>query len=197
MNAELESYRGLKICAAVSGGKDSVALLHYIYNHAQEYGITLSAVNCDHAIRENSACDSEFVKNLCNSWGIPLFTFRREGQFDKSEACAREWRLSCYATALEKAGADVIATAHHLNDNAETVLFNLARGSSVSGLEGITDGTVTLSDGKSFKIIHPLLSSTRAEIDEYISKNNLAYVEDETNFTDDYTRNSIRNYVLP
>ncbi|MDE7305872.1 MAG: tRNA lysidine(34) synthetase TilS [Clostridia bacterium] len=196
MKAELEKYRGLKICVAVSGGKDSVALLHYIFAHAQEYDISLSALNCDHAIRENSALDSEFVKTFCGKLGVPLFAFKREGRADISEAEAREWRLSCYAKAVES-GADVIATAHHLNDNAETVLFNLARGSSVSGLEGITDGEVTLTDGKSLKIIHPLIECSRAEIDGYISKNNLHYVEDETNFTDDYTRNYIRHNVMP
>lgn len=196
MKAELEKYRGLKICAAVSGGKDSVALLHYIHMLAGEYGISLSALNCDHAIREGSACDSEFVKSLCRLMGVPLLSFKREGHKDISEAEAREWRLSCYASAIEK-GADVIATAHHLNDNAETVLFNLARGSSVSGLEGITDGMVTRPDGRSFKIIHPLIGCTRAGIDGYIAENNLAYVEDETNFTDDYTRNRIRHNVLP
>ncbi len=202
MKAELARYGGLRICVAVSGGRDSVALLHYIYTHAHEYGIALSALNCDHSIRkETSAKDSAFVKRLCEESGVPLITFVRGEQPDNSETAAREWRLSCYAKALEEEpdwqGADVIATAHHLNDNAETVLFNLARGSSVSGLEGITDGTVTTQEGKSLKIIHPLIACSRAEIDRYISENNLSFVEDETNFTDDYTRNRIRHKILP
>ncbi|MDE6585994.1 MAG: tRNA lysidine(34) synthetase TilS, partial [Clostridia bacterium] len=87
--------------------------------------------------------------------------------------------------------ADVIATAHHLNDNAETVLFNIARGSSVSGASGIS------YENKKLKIIRPLISTSREEIDNYIIENNVPFVEDETNFTEDYTRNKIRLNVLP
>ncbi len=190
---DLAAYRGLKICVALSGGRDSIALAHYIYSNAKEFSITLCAMNCDHSIRgESSERDSGFVKDWCKSLKIPLIFFKREHTQDNSENSARQWRLECYREALEKSGADVIATAHHLNDNAETVLFNLARGSGLCGLTGICDGEI---DG--VKIIRPLIGCTRREIDEYITENKLDFVEDETNSSDIYTRNKIRLNVLP
>ncbi len=212
MNIDLTAYRGMRICVAVSGGKDSVSLLHYLTVHAADYAITLCALNCDHKIRgEASAADSRFVKELCASLNVPMLFFEREDAAVKSEQAARLWRLKCYKTAIkpqkswgeidekcrisgteEWFGAAAVATAHHLNDNAETVIFNLARGSALAGLEGITD-----SDIGGLKIIHPMISASREEIDEYICENGLRYVEDESNFTCDYTRNKIRHNVLP
>ncbi|MDE5943042.1 MAG: tRNA lysidine(34) synthetase TilS [Clostridia bacterium] len=190
---DLATYRGLKICVALSGGRDSIALAHYIYLNKDGYGITLSAMNCDHGIRgESSARDSAFVKEWCASLNIPLICYKREGAEDGSENSARLWRLDCYRDALKKSGADVIATAHHLNDNAETVLFNLARGSSLSGLAGICDCEIS-----GLKIIRPLINCSRREIDEYIKENNLPFTEDETNASERYTRNKIRLKVLP
>lgn len=184
----LAKYAKMKICVAVSGGKDSMALLHYLHVHAKEYGITLSALNCDHKIRgDASARDSAFVKRWCGERSIPLISFVWEYEGNKTETSARLWRLECYKKSIEL-GADAVATAHHLNDNAETVLFNLARGSGLSGMAGITDGAY---------IIHPLINLSRAEIDDYIADNAIPFVEDETNFTDGYTRNKIRHNVLP
>ena len=165
-----------------------MALLNFIYKHMREFRITLSALNCDHKIRGvASARDSAFVAGWCKKRGIPLLQFEWDYVGAKTEQAARQWRRECYQIALDK-GADFVATAHHLSDNAETVLFNLARGSSIAGLSGITDGE---------KIIHPMISCTRLEIDTYIEQNNIPFVEDETNLSDDYTRNKIRHNVLP
>ena len=191
MKPALENYAQLKICVAVSGGKDSMALLHYLHVHASEYGIILSALNCDHSMRgAASGRDSLFVANWCEQNSVPLMRFVR-GEAEGGEAAAREWRLNCYREALQN-GADAVATAHHLNDNAETVLFNLARGGGLSAMAGITD-----TQFYGGKLIRPLIGCTRAEIDEYIRQNNIPYVEDETNFTDVYTRNKIRLNILP
>ena len=214
---DFAKYSGMKICVAVSGGKDSMALLHNLHAHASEYGITLSALNCDHKIRgEASARDSTFVKEWCESNGVPLIFFEWNNfGGTRTESGARSWRLKCYGTAIkakirqseepfkvypegyEWGGADAVVTAHHLNDNAETVLFNLARGCALSGAEGITDCKFPADGNKWLRIIHPLISTAREEIDQYVSKNNVPYVEDETNHTDDYTRNKIRHNVLP
>lgn len=192
MKPELAKYENTNICVAVSGGRDSMALLHYMSAHAKEYDIGLSALNCDHKIRgEASARDSAFVKEWCSANGVPLLTFEWNDDCAKTETLARKWRLRCYARAIE-CGADAVATAHHLDDNAETVLFRLARGSSLSGLSGITDETIG-----DLKIIRPLISCSRAEIDGYILENNVPFVDDETNFKDGYTRNKIRHNVLP
>ena len=213
---ELAKYADMKICVAVSGGKDSMALLHFLHAHGGEYGITLSALNCDHKIRgEASQRDSKFVKEWCMERNIPIACFEWNATCTKSEGAARLWRIKCYLSASSGhteymgikpvavyssgkwEGADAIATAHHLNDNAETVLFNLARGSALSGMEGITDYELPAEGCKKLKIIHPLISVSREEIDEYIRQNEIPFVEDESNFTDDYTRNKIRHNVLP
>ena len=184
---DLSAYANSHICVAVSGGRDSMALLNFIYTHMREFKITLSALNCDHKMRETSARDSAFVEKWCRQRDIPLLKFVWNFDGKKCEQSARLWRRECYKVALDK-GADFVAVAHHMNDNAETVLFNLARGSAIAGLAGIVDGE---------RIIHPLVSCTRMEIDAYIAENNIPYVEDETNLSDGYTRNKIRHNVLP
>lgn len=181
-----------------------MALLHYLYVRAKDYGITLSALNCDHAIRgEESKRDSAFVADWCKRYGVPLISFvNEEEQWKKSEESARVWRRNCFLrgaraqTLLDGAhwdGYEMLATAHHLNDNAETVLFRLARGSGGKGMCGISDRE-RLGD---LILIRPLLSVSRKEIDEYIEKNEIPYVTDQSNFTDAYTRNKIRAEVLP
>ena len=185
---DLSVYAGKRICVAVSGGRDSMALINFIYTHMSESGITLTALNCDHKIRgEASARDSAFVTGWCRERNIPLMRFVWNFDGLKTEQAARLWRRDCYKVALDN-GADFVATAHHMNDNAETVLFNLARGSAVAGLSGICDGE---------KIIHPLISCTRGQIDAYIAENSVPFVDDETNFSDGYTRNKIRLKVIP
>lgn len=168
-----------------------MALLHYLSEHGEEYGITLSALNCDHGIRgEASERDSAFVAAYCGGNCIKLYSFKAEKGVFKSENAARVWRQECYRTVLSGGGADFIATAHHLNDNAETVLFNLARGSALSGMTGICDVP-------ELGLIRPLIGCSREEIDGYIKEYNIPFVTDESNFSDDYTRNKIRHNVLP
>ena len=134
MKVELDKYRGKKICVAVSGGRDSMALLHYMRVNAEAFDITLCAVNCDHMLRgQASESDSRFVKDICEKWKIPLDFYKTDcAALAKKmgvgvEVCAREWRRECYFNAKIRHGADAVATAHHMNDNAETVLFNLAK----------------------------------------------------------------------
>lgn len=190
----------MKICVAVSGGKDSMALLHLLKSHAQEYGITLSALNCEHGLRGSASLrDSAFVAQYCRDNDIPLKTFSADcaliaKQTGASvEEAARTFRYGCYLKAFDEITEDcAVATAHHKDDNAETVLFNLARGSAVGGLCGIRDGFYG-----NLRIIRPLINFTRADIDKYIAENRVPFVEDESNFGDDYTRNRIRHTVLP
>lgn len=203
MKVDLSVYKNMNICVAVSGGRDSMALLHYLISRAEEYGITVTALNCEHGLRgEDSVNDSQFVKDYCKTRNVPIKCYSADcGILAKDrgisvETAARNWRRECYADAAEHFNA-AIATAHHLNDNAETVLFNLARGSGLAGLTGIGDTYINVSGVKPLKLIRPLIGCSREEIDEYISENNIPYVEDKTNLTDDYTRNKIRHNVLP
>lgn len=184
-----------------------MALLHCLLNGAKEYGISVCALNCNHKIRgASSDRDSAFVKEYCEKFAVPLITFVRAEGGDNSENGARSWRQQCYYEATEskilQSGEkwivpDAIATAHHMDDNAETVIFNLARGTAVAGLTGIYDREITRADGKKLKLIHPLIGCTRAEIDEYVKRNAVPFVDDESNFADGYTRNKLRHNVLP
>lgn len=171
-----------------------MALLHYLLAHGGEFGISVTAVNFDHKMRgESSARDSAFVKEYCKEHGVPLLFYEWNDEVQKTESSAHMWRRERYIQAAERFKA-AIATAHHLNDNAETVLFNLARGSGLSGMTGITD--IEMPE-QGLRLIRPLIECSREEIDTYIDKNSIPYVDDETNFTDGYTRNKIRHNVLP
>lgn len=194
MLPSLEKYRGKKICVALSGGADSVCLLHLFSTRADALHITLSALTCEHGIRgESSLRDLEFVRSLCKEWGIPLTEFsasvperaKQSGRGIEDEA--RSFRYECFAEMLNR-GVDAVATAHHEDDVAETVLFRLARGTSLAGLKAIRE-----RDG----IIRPLLYTTKKEIEAYVRERNLPFVTDESNFDPSYARNAIRLKVLP
>ncbi|MBQ8406504.1 MAG: tRNA lysidine(34) synthetase TilS [Clostridia bacterium] len=192
----LRDYNGKIICAAVSGGVDSVSLLHYLKEMELKNGYHLCAVNFEHGIRgEESLADTEFVKALCEKMQVPLYCFS-ENCVEKSkkdgvglEESARNFRREGYFSLLKAGKADVIATAHHADDLAETALFRLCRGCSLGGVMGIEEKTETF--------VRPFLSWTKAEIYAYAVEHNLSYREDLTNFVADVTRNKIRLEVLP
>ena len=189
----LAPYRGLSLAVAVSGGRDSVALLHYLHKNAEEAHISLSALTCCHGIRPSAEADAAFVEELCKAWGVPLTVFRadvpaRAKQSGRNlEEEGRMFRRECYQTMLD-GGADAVLTAHHRDDYAETVLFRLARGTSLQGLN-----VFPAQKG----LLRPLLGVTRARIDEYIQENALPFREDETNADVALSRNRIRHEVLP
>ena len=189
----LAPYRGFSLAVAVSGGRDSVALLHYLHKNAEEAHISLSALTCCHGIRPSAEADAAFVEELCKAWGVPLTVFRadvpaRAKQSGRNlEEEGRMFRRECYQTMLD-GGADAVLTAHHRDDYAETVLFRLARGTSLQGLN-----VFPAQKG----LLRPLLGVTRARIDEYIQENALPFREDETNADVALSRNRIRHEVLP
>lgn len=194
---EFDLY-GKTVAVAVSGGKDSVCLLDVLTNCSERLNVKVKAINVEHGIRgEASLKDSEFVKNLCDRLNVELF-FKRVNaiEFSKStgmsvEESARALRYGVFNEAIESGFCDVIATAHHLSDSAETILFNILRGASLGGVGGIDK----ISHGG--KIIRPFLNVKREEIDEYVKEKNLNFVTDETNFDDVYTRNFLRLNVIP
>lgn len=190
--------RGEVVAVAFSGGKDSACLFDILLKNKASLGIVLKAVNVEHGIRgESSVKDSEFVLSVCEKANVPLKTYKldcktfsAEHGYSEEEG-ARIARYGCFKDALDSGFCDKIATAHHLSDSVETVLFNLFRGASVSGVTGIA---VTAMNGK---IIRPLANVSRAEIDAYAADNAVEFVTDETNFSNEYSRNFIRNEVLP
>ena len=193
-NMNLKSKR---VGVALSGGSDSMALLHLLSSNADFYGFSVCAINVEHGIRgEESIADSLFVKDYCKKNNLPLLTFSvdcinyaKENKLTVEQA-GRVLRYRCFEQAIAQNFCDVIATAHHLSDNAESVLFNIFRGTGLKGLIGIADN---LSD----KIIRPLLDVSKDEINEYVKKHDIPFVKDSTNDNDKYTRNFIRLNIIP
>ena len=192
----LSDFSGKRLCVAISGGVDSTALLHYLKSRQTEQGYILSAVHCEHGIRgEESLEDQRFVQQICKEWGVPLRVFSADcralaaAQKQSLETAARAFRRACFEEIIAQGQADYIVTAHHLLDEAETVLFRLARGTSLSGVVGMRE-----QDGY---LLRPFLRWTKADILAYAAENKLAYRQDSTNLVADATRNKIRLQVLP
>lgn len=184
---------GDTVGVGLSGGADSVALLHILATNKEKFAIKkLIAVHVHHGIRGSEADrDLDFSRNLCEKLNVEFIHFNidvpaeSEKTGESLEECARRLRYECF----EMVNCNKFATAHNLNDNAETLIFNLARGSSLLGLCGIPYTRE--------RYIRPLLDCTRDEIEAYLNENNLDFVTDSTNLSDDYTRNKIRHKILP
>lgn len=182
--------QNVTIGVALSGGRDSVALLHALVG----VNANVVAINVEHGIRgEESVSDSEFSKRLCDSLNIPFFgfsvdapTFSKENGYTLEQG-ARILRYKIFDRMLNEKKCDYIALAHHLDDQVETVFMRILRGTGLNGLAGMRE--------VSGRYIRPLLQYTREDINAYIEKNHLEYVEDETNFDTAYTRNFLRSEI--
>lgn len=189
-------FSGRRVCAAVSGGIDSMSLLHMLKGEAEKSGFFLSAVNCEHGIRgEESLADTRFVADVCREWGIPLRLFSADCPAEAArekislETAARNFRYRSFSSLLESGEADFVATAHHLGDEAETILFRLCRGTSLTGARGMEE--------RNGQFLRPLLSFTRAQIAAYAAENGVPFREDSSNRDLRFTRNKLRLEVLP
>ncbi|MBQ3234930.1 MAG: tRNA lysidine(34) synthetase TilS [Clostridia bacterium] len=187
---------GETIAVALSGGKDSVCLLHLLLSVKNELSLSVKAVHVNHSIRgAESDRDEEFVKNLCSTLGVELKVFTVDAPLYSKEnnlsleQGARLLRYRAFNELISDSYCEKIATAHHKNDNFETVLFNLFRGSGISGLSGIKSVNNC--------IIRPISHLSREDIENYVLKNRLGYVEDSTNKDTVYTRNFIRKEIVP
>lgn len=185
----------LVICA-VSGGADSMCLLDVLIKASAERDYRVAAAHFNHRLRgEQSDSDESFVTEYCHKNKITLYTGAADvGSYAEekgmgTEEAARELRYAFFEETARNAGASRVATAHNANDNAETVLMNMARGSGLKGLCGIPPVRGIY--------IRPLLGCERETILSYLSENKIEHVEDETNSRPIYTRNRIRLNVLP
>ena len=183
--------KGDTVTVALSGGADSVALLHALWSLRDKLSINVKAAHLNHGIRGAEADrDEAFVKWLCLKFDISIVCetvdipslAKEKGQ--SLELCAREVRYEF----LSRNAEGLIATAHTASDNTETLLFNLTRGSGTKGLAGIPP--------KRDNYIRPLIFCSRYDVEKYCIDNSLSYVTDSTNLTDDYTRNKIRHKVV-
>ena len=184
------------IGVGVSGGKDSMALLHYLNSISRDLGFEVVAITIDHSIRENSALDSMFVMDYCKQNRIRAYKFKVDVPAlakQKSlslESAAREARFGVFNSLISRGTVDKIALAHHQSDQAETVLMHLFRGSGIRGLTGM--GLV-----RDNVFIRPMLQTDEKSIWKYVLDNDIEYREDETNQENEYNRNYIRNEIMP
>lgn len=184
--------KGDRILVGLSGGADSVYLLRALLYIKDDYNLFISCAHINHGIRETALRDEDFVKNLCDEFDVSLYV----NHINMNELAAK------YKITSEEAGRkarydffnsieniDKIALAHNLDDNAETVLFRIIRGTGLQGLTGIPISRD--------KIIRPILNTNRLTIENELKSMGQEYMIDETNLSNDYTRNKIRNLLIP
>lgn len=187
---------GDKVVIGVSGGPDSMTLLNILNNLKEKLNIKIYVAHINHMIRIEADEETEYVKSFCEKIGVEFFAKRIKVEEEAkklkigTEEAGRNIRYNFFEEVANKVGANKIATAHNSNDNAETVLMNIIRGTSVSGLKGIEK----VRDGK---FIRPIIECNRKEIEEYCEEQNLDPRYDKSNQENIYTRNKIRNLLIP
>ena len=191
-----------KIILAVSGGPDSIAMLNCLFNlkikleEKENLRFQIYVAHVNHMIREEAKSDETYVQELCDKLNIPFFSksidVKKIAYNNKMgiEETGRIERYNFFNEVMEKTNGNKIAIAHNKNDKIETIIMHLLRGTGLNGLIG-------LEPIKNNKYIRPLLECSRQEIEEYCEKNNLNPKIDKTNFDNTYTRNKIRNIVIP
>ena len=190
-------HAGDSVICAVSGGADSVCMLDILYDIKDELDISLSVAHLNHCLRgEEADRDEKFVKELCRKYSLHCYTIKvdvnklaKESKVSCEEA-GRIARYNFFHELKEKLSATKIATAHNKNDNVETVLMRIMRGTDIKGLSGIP-----VCNRKN--VIRPILGLSRDEIEEHIKCKGLDFVTDSTNLGDDYSRNKIRHNIIP
>lgn len=193
---------GQTIIVGLSGGADSVSLLRTLHALKTEYDITLVAAHINHGLRgEEAKRDEDFSKSLCEELGVPFHVLHADvpslskENGESFESCGRRVRYEFFQSLANEYGKDntVIATAHNANDNVETIIFNLSRGTGLRGLCGIPPVRME----NDIKVIRPIISCTREEIEVYLKELGQDFVTDSTNSDTDYSRNRIRHNIIP
>jgi tRNA(Ile)-lysidine synthase len=188
---------GDKILVGVSGGPDSMALLHILFQLRHEFGLRLHVVHFNHQLRNSARLDQKHVQIFSKRLGLPCstikLTFNQKMKKGSLEDIARQQRLCHFLRILKKERGHSVALGHQMDDCAETVLMKMLRGSGLQGLGGIQP--LNLING--ITVIRPLLAVSREEVIAYLKNQKIAFRHDETNFQDIYTRNKIRNKLIP
>lgn len=187
-----------KVIIGVSGGPDSVALLYLLKSLKDEFRLTLYIAHLDHMLRKDSIKDRKFVEGLAKRLNLPITTGKINvkelaAQGGSLEEVARNARLGFFFKVAKEIGAAKIALGHNLDDQAETVLMRILRGSGLQGLSGI----LPKRNIYGYQIIRPLIEVSRKEIEGYLKKKGIRPCRDASNFKDVYFRNKLRNKLLP
>ena len=187
--------KGEVIGVGVSGGVDSMCLLHYLNSVKEQLDIEVVGIHINHGIREESYDEARFVLEKCKEMGVRVYKFTIDSNKIAKErklsleTAAREGRYGVFEALVKKDIVDKIALAHHMSDQAETILMHLFRGAGVKGAKGMEP----VRDGI---YIRPMLTTSKKEILDYASVNNIEYVEDSSNSDNSYSRNYMRNVVM-
>jgi tRNA(Ile)-lysidine synthase len=184
-----------KLVLGVSGGPDSITMLTILNRLKEKLNFEMVVAHINHGIRENAKIDEAYVEKTCKSLGIECFILQAKvkelatSQKRGLEETGRKVRYDFFDEVLKKVNANKIAIAHNKNDNSETMIMNVLRGSGINGLRGI--------EAKQGKYIRPLIETQRKEIEEFCEEEKLEPRIDESNFENEFTRNKIRNIVIP
>ncbi len=187
--------KGAVIIAAISGGPDSVALLHILNRLAPQQDISIVAAHLNHQLRDEAAAEEEFVRCLCRDWQVPFYCKRLDvrkialAQKKGIEEAARDCRYQYFGELKQEIRADYVATAHHRDDHVETILLHILRGSGIKGLRGILPVNGYL--------LRPLLGVPREAIEQYLEDNSLSYCIDRSNYDLSFLRNRVRHELIP
>lgn len=192
-------HQGKTVLVGVSGGVDSMVLLHVLH----ELGYTVHVAHVNYQLRDaDSDGDEAMITHYCAERGIPFYVMKADPGLKKMagrqsfQEAARDVRYSFFASIAKKKGIDVVAVAHHLDDQAETLLLKLIKGSGLEGLGGMRSKRV-LSMDSGVQLVRPLLGQSRKSIVAYATQHTIPWREDVSNASDTYERNVIRNEVLP
>ena len=187
---------GDSIVIGVSGGPDSICLLHVLNELKEELDFKIYVAHINHKIREEADEETEYVKNFCKNLGVECFTKKidvvkiaKELKMGTEET-GRKIRYDFFEEVLKNTNSNKIATAHNNNDKVETIIMNILRGSGITGLKG-------LDPIRENKFIKPLIETSREEIEKYCEENRLNPRIDKSNNENIYTRNKVRNCVIP
>jgi len=178
------------VLAAVSGGADSMCMLELLIRYCREHDNRLGVVHVNHGFREEAVEEAAYVRDYCEERGISFFLREiQPGECKPTEEAARIFRYDLINEVADKEGYTRISLAHNAQDRAETMLFNMFRGTGITGLIGIRPMRE--------RYIRPVLFMDRADIEEFLNEQKVVYYTDATNLEDDYSRNRIRHHIIP
>jgi tRNA(Ile)-lysidine synthetase-like protein len=202
MDRQLEQFfkrhqlplKNRKLVLAVSTGVDSMVLLQACLALKAEYNLQLCVAHFNHQKREQSVTEEEFIKDFCREQGIDCLVEHLPHGYEKNfQSYAREQRYAFFERAVKKVGADYLLLAHHANDNMETILMRMIRGSNLKAYAGMEE----VSKFRGIPLLRPFLQVTKDELIEYANLHKIKYYQDASNYEDIYTRNRIRKEIIP